>query len=95
MRIALYIVPGLLFILWVILFLDDFRKLRELHQMTGLNHIRSLSQFKQHLDPMSDEKLKKIYRDLVKHRNKKFLIWILSCVIAVIILVLVGVATAK
>jgi hypothetical protein len=93
--IGLKLIPGVLFILWGYFLITDIRKHRALRKKFNLKFYFGLPQLKTMVEERNDEELRNEYLELKKYHKRKFLIWTLSCVAAVIVLLILGIVSAK
>ena len=93
MKIALNIVPAILFSLWVIIIIRDVKKMKQIREIKGFENSGNYHDVKRKvLNNPTDHNLE-ILSKLKSFRNKTLLFWFLSLVTAVIVLLTVGVLT--
>jgi len=95
MKEALYIVPSILFVLWLVLVFTDFMKMKEVRKIDGLKDCGNYYAVKREAKLNPGTNLETIFLDLKKYRNRKLALWFFSLIASVIALITIGVLTAN
>ena len=95
MGIAINIVGFSVFGVWFYILISSIKKMREVRQVKGLEECYNYYSVKSLTKDSENTEYQKLFLDLKKFRRRTFQIWFSSLGLSVIILMIIGVITAK
>ena len=95
MGIAINIVGFSVFGVWFYILISSIKKMREVRQVKGLEECYNYYSVKSLTKDSENPEYQKLFHDLKKFRRRTFQIWFSSLGLSVIILMTIGVITAK
>jgi hypothetical protein len=96
MKIAINCTAALMFVLWTYLAVTDVQRLTSFKRKHNIKRRTwGLFDLQMIAEESIDEVLKKDYEDLKKYSRRKFRIWLVACLLAIVFLLAMGVVSSK
>lgn len=95
MGITINIVGFSLFGLWFYILISNIRKMREVRQVKGLEECYNYYSVKSLTKDSGNPDYQKLFQNLKKFRRRTFQIWFSSLGLGALLLIIIGIITAK